>query len=655
MAFARRFFGLAGLLLASLGPGHALDLQSTVTPGRAVPSLTNGELAINRADRSLFFKNVDGSIGRGALMDATAAGRKAIEQGDAADLTVTAPDTSIATTLSEWLGLTPRQSASVAALRTIAASKIANGTPLVLAGYYAPGDQGGGTVVWSRTSTATDDGCAVFRPAAIPAGNRGRWLRSISGGVIGIKQCGAKGDGTTDDTGPIQAAINWAESTRSGVSYWSSTDLGSVYLNPGFYTTTGVDTHRQIRVFGDAPGSVTITLRAQANRSAIRAYALPLTDSDAGPGYGQAIFENFTLSGYATGQDANAVSHGIEMPDANYSGTTRYGAGGRFQNLVIAGFRGSCIFIAGNRNLNFIDRVILNYCSQAGIYIAGGADHHISNSSIGANGTGINIYAASAAGITNSAIYNNSGNGLLINGSTGSYVLVSTTTIGANGQHGIAADISNGGRDLILGLSNIHVTDNSQSADNTYSNVYLRNFSQVMLDNVWWMNSGGTTVNQGKYLIDNDTSGLVYGNGLVYATSGAAKAYKTGTFANPTRIRTGTNSTWVDFTPTFSTATGMTVTATGRYRLQDATLSIEVTGTFAFTGATPSGFNMFLPDGFTAKTDGLLTGRDQEAGRGLSTVSILAGRNYGYVTRYDETAPAANNSKIVWSGQVEVQ
>lgn len=80
--------GVIAYALAPIGPAAALDIQSTPVPGRTVPSLGNGEIAINRADRTLFFKNVDGTIGRGSLMDATAAGRRAVEQGRSDDQTV---------------------------------------------------------------------------------------------------------------------------------------------------------------------------------------------------------------------------------------------------------------------------------------------------------------------------------------------------------------------------------------------------------------------------------------------------------------------------------------------------------------------------------------------------------------------------------------
>lgn len=80
--------GAIPIVLLFLAPSAALDIQSTTVPGRQMPTLGNGEIAINRADRNLYFKAPDGSVGIGALLNALPAGRKAVEQEDASDLRV---------------------------------------------------------------------------------------------------------------------------------------------------------------------------------------------------------------------------------------------------------------------------------------------------------------------------------------------------------------------------------------------------------------------------------------------------------------------------------------------------------------------------------------------------------------------------------------
>ncbi|NEU14313.1 hypothetical protein G3T14_19590 [Methylobacterium sp. BTF04] len=81
-----RLAALLALTLTLVAPARAFDLQSTPVPGRTVTTLTNGEIAINRADRKGFFKNVDGSIGSFDLLSASPGGRKAVVDGDASGL-----------------------------------------------------------------------------------------------------------------------------------------------------------------------------------------------------------------------------------------------------------------------------------------------------------------------------------------------------------------------------------------------------------------------------------------------------------------------------------------------------------------------------------------------------------------------------------------
>ncbi len=68
-------------------------------------------------------------------------------------------------------------------------------TRAVMSGYHADGDGGGGAFYWDATSTATDDGGTVVKPASV--GGAGRWLRLFDGGKHNAKWFGAKGDGST--------------------------------------------------------------------------------------------------------------------------------------------------------------------------------------------------------------------------------------------------------------------------------------------------------------------------------------------------------------------------------------------------------------------------------------------------------------------------
>ncbi|MFA6125431.1 glycosyl hydrolase family 28-related protein [Sphingomonas sp.] len=94
--------------------------------------------------------------------------------------------------------------ASIAALRLLTGA--AAGQTADVTSYYAVDtpDGGGGAFKWSAESTATDDAGTIIKPTAVSGA--GRWLR-IWSGAVNVRWFGAKGDGTTDDTTAVHAAI----------------------------------------------------------------------------------------------------------------------------------------------------------------------------------------------------------------------------------------------------------------------------------------------------------------------------------------------------------------------------------------------------------------------------------------------------------------
>ena len=91
---------------------------------------------------------------------------------------------------------------------------------VIVLGYYAVGDGGGGIYHYNQTSTDTDNGGTVIIPDSLPA--LGRWILTYSEEVT-FKQFGAKGDSIadgsfgTDDYNAISNCLLWSDSNSKNV------------------------------------------------------------------------------------------------------------------------------------------------------------------------------------------------------------------------------------------------------------------------------------------------------------------------------------------------------------------------------------------------------------------------------------------------------
>lgn len=91
---------------------------------------------------------------------------------------------------------------TVAALKALAVSLYASGEAILLRGYYAAGDGGGGLFRYDSASAVADNGGTVIAPTL----GAGRWVRLVTD-AINVRQFGAKADGATDDGAAFRAAI----------------------------------------------------------------------------------------------------------------------------------------------------------------------------------------------------------------------------------------------------------------------------------------------------------------------------------------------------------------------------------------------------------------------------------------------------------------
>lgn len=132
--------------------------------------------------------------------------------------------------------------ASIAALKAISVSSLITGYGVQVMGYYANGDGGGGVFYYNSSSSASDNGGTIIQPTA----GSGRWIRSYSD-VINARWFGAKGDGISNDTTKIQAAIDQA---ATGDALTAPRGV-VVYVPTGNYNFTVLTLRRGTIIMGD--------------------------------------------------------------------------------------------------------------------------------------------------------------------------------------------------------------------------------------------------------------------------------------------------------------------------------------------------------------------------------------------------------------------
>lgn len=111
---------------------------------------------------------------------------------------------------------------NITGLEDFTTTTLITGSQLSVAGYYTPGDGGGGIFYYDATSTATPNGGTIFSPN----GGIGRWFRILQGRALSVKYFGATGDGVTDDTDALQASFAAMRAAAPNIS---------LSFDPGIY------------------------------------------------------------------------------------------------------------------------------------------------------------------------------------------------------------------------------------------------------------------------------------------------------------------------------------------------------------------------------------------------------------------------------------
>jgi len=290
---------------------------------------------------------------------------------------------------------------SISSLRSLLKTSAA--TRALVTGYYSAGDGGGDPFYYDASDTSSaDNGMTI-----IVATDGGRWKRVLNGPLT-AKKAGAKGDGLTDDTARIQAALTigghliidagyvFCATELNMIANQNLTILGTLRRTGG--TGPFVEPAANCAIFG--PGtidcnSITYDAIAASNTTKVRIHGVIIQNTGAG-GKGIAAYSGCTkwqilfnvvqncngtlidveyggghIIGYNRCENDSAIAqHGIMWwgGDSNVSSTIGVTdiviVGNRVKNVLggIWGSLGSHITVTGNNVEN---------CSDVGIDFEG--------------------------------------------------------------------------------------------------------------------------------------------------------------------------------------------------------------------------------------------------------------------------------------------
>jgi hypothetical protein len=170
---------------------------------------------------------------------------------DASDVTIWTRDNVMSPILDAAIGgVTPLICETVDAMESLIG--LADGALIKTLGFDSVGDGGHGDYRYDASSSATANGGTVIAPDS----GGGRFLLLFSG-FINVKQFGAKGDGVTDDTAAIQAAIDYASAiVQNIIASKSDFVTASVYFPAGRYKhTSTLFVKEGVRLLGESKSS----------------------------------------------------------------------------------------------------------------------------------------------------------------------------------------------------------------------------------------------------------------------------------------------------------------------------------------------------------------------------------------------------------------
>lgn len=293
--------------------------------------------------------------------------------------------------------------------------------------------------------------------------------------IYDAKTFGATGDGTTNDTAALQAALNAAMAVN-----------GTLYIPAGTYRFSTLSITDNVHITGDEPSGTVLRQISGANTNAIVIDGAVVQNP---------IIENLTIDGNRSG---NSSGNGIHLPDSALS----YGFAVALYNVYVQNVAGDCLYVGTNRNMGHVENTELKRGGRC-LYIKDASDWRF-------------VHSRHAFPLTGPAIQVDSGAvNVFIGGAAYGATLapaVYLTSIGPSPTQFLGMTINNNDREgvHIVGFSGAARTightfigcaigGNSLSATNTYSNVKLEDTKAAIFVGNYFQ---GTSGNVPKYLVE---------------------------------------------------------------------------------------------------------------------------------------------------------
>lgn len=271
-----------------------------------------------------------------------------------------------------------------------------------LLGRLSPGDGGEGIFRWDgsdlSSQVSADPLAGIYvAPETDPSGASGAWVRQFTG-MMNVRWWGAVGDGATDDTAALQAAVN------------ATAGQCSLFLPRGTYVISD-------SIVVSAPANKYLTVLGENYvRSSIKAVGTtPFTAVflfDPAVRHSYLTFRDFTVDGN------NVANHGFyAVENSTVSGMDH----ALFEHLNIRGTRVHAIYIE-NGWCNTVSKSLIANNYGDGVFmwrVAANAINIVDSKMVANGGLGVHIANGNGVRISGNTIEKNKAGGLVINSTKG--------------------------------------------------------------------------------------------------------------------------------------------------------------------------------------------------------------------------------------------